>query len=538
MVVSDHVPPGLRAFPMHAIRSHRHAGPAIQPRLVRVTMKHNPIHPGGKRPVAQSLQIARMKPPPFIVVGSERFRRDDVPTARVRNGGGLETTEPRVVTVRPKFAHGHVRHRAEIQIRRGIHVVGFDGKSEAVLMGQRLEMFGVVFQHQLLRGLAHIPKETFGDVPARNNASRVCRQESQRIITAPLLKLLTERRRPVLRTHFPTVNVQRNPTDIAAFIRSEFAQQRADKMIKMRVQCGLIEFVGFQSQTGRRSGPGVGAGGGASETQNGPTPRRHGPIQLSVRIQLRREIQNRVRRNGSGVGWRRFASLHGNERFDAGHGGKRIADVKRLLLQVGNARFTFRPGKSEHGDIAIKFTLCFEQLRRQPAGAEVGLTRRRLRQHGVEIGRPDHFHGTGHEELHGLLRFDPRPAAAGPTRSGVQGDLQTQPLRLLNGVFEISSPRVAHEFDRPFRNAHVHFHHDHAAETGALHGFEIGRDALPTRIAIHPHPISPRSRRHRWILKILLQRVRRTCRDNQLGGEQQNNRKQGVGAVRIHKQVL
>ena len=79
-----------------------------------VTMEDDPVHAGAKGPIAQGLQIARMKLPALFVVGRERLRGHDAFAARVRDGRGFEATVPGLEAVRPELAHGHIRHGAEV----------------------------------------------------------------------------------------------------------------------------------------------------------------------------------------------------------------------------------------------------------------------------------------------------------------------------------------------------------------------------------------------------------------------------------------
>ena len=81
------------------------------------------------------------------------------------------------------------------------------------------------------------------------------------------------------------------------------------------------------------------------------------------------------------------------------------------------------------------------------------------------------------------------PHQPGPV---ADGELQAQPIGLVDGVGEEFLPLGAHEINRPARDADVGFHEDHAADARAFHRFQVGRDALPAEVAVHEHPIDPR----------------------------------------------
>ena len=391
-------------------------------------------------------------------------------------------------------------------------------------------MLRVVFDDEFLGGLAQVPQKPFGPFATLHHAPSHGRQVAQRIVAAAALELVAEGGGPVLRPHLPTVNVQRGPAHIGAFARAEFAQQLADELLEMRVQRGFVELVALQPQAGCGRGTRVRTGAGATQTQNRPVARRRRPSQLALRVQVIAEIENCSRGDGSTGGQRGKIRRRRNERFDARHGGKRIAHVKRFVINVGNALVARGCREREHRHITVKLILRLEQLRRQAAGAEVRLARQRARQHRVEVRRPGDFDRAGDEVLHGLLRLDPRSAAAGPAGPGVEGDLQAEPFRLGDNVFEKLPPFGAHEFHRPLRNADIYFHDHHATDAGALHRFEVGREAFAAQVAVHPHPIDPRPGGRRRVGKTTFKRAPARWQDRH--GEAQQGGQQGELASR------
>src|SRR5512143_1012945 len=100
----------------------------------------------------------------------------------------------------------------------------------------------------------------------------------------------------------------------------------------------------------------------------------------------------------------------------------------------------------KHRDVAIEARPQWLQLLRH--GTEERRARLRLRQASIKPMPPIHARLTGDDVLHGLLRLDPGPAAAGPAGTGVQRDLEAQTLRFGHRVLEQGPPRLAHEFDR------------------------------------------------------------------------------------------
>ena len=116
-----------------------------------------------------------------------------------------------------------------------------------MFVSQGLQMLRMILDDQLLRRLAQIPKETLRHFEAVHHPARHRGQIAHRVITPAVAELLAEGRGPVLRPHFPTVNVEHGPADPGAIGgRPDLAQQRADERIEMRVQRGLVELVAFQ----------------------------------------------------------------------------------------------------------------------------------------------------------------------------------------------------------------------------------------------------------------------------------------------------
>ena len=55
VIATDHVPPGLGAFPMHAVGPHGHARETVQPGLMLVAMEHQAVDAGAEGPIALPL---------------------------------------------------------------------------------------------------------------------------------------------------------------------------------------------------------------------------------------------------------------------------------------------------------------------------------------------------------------------------------------------------------------------------------------------------------------------------------------------------
>ncbi|OPZ73307.1 MAG: hypothetical protein BWY83_00176 [bacterium ADurb.Bin478] len=145
---ADERPPGLRTFPVDAIGPHGHAGHAVQPGLMGIAMKRQPVDAGAKRPVGLRFHDSGVQFPSFVMIRCERLGCDDGTTLSVGDGGCFKTAivgiEP--IPPGPEFAHGHIRDCAEAQVCGWVHVIGLDGEPETVFMRQLFEITGVIFQ--------------------------------------------------------------------------------------------------------------------------------------------------------------------------------------------------------------------------------------------------------------------------------------------------------------------------------------------------------------------------------------------------------
>ena len=271
---------------MHAVIFHRHARPAVGPRLGLETVKIKTIHTGAKRPVAQRLQSGGISFPIFTGLRGECFAGDNRPARRMRNGCGLDDRESSIETVIPELALRYIGHAAHRKIAGGIQIVRFNGKREPILVRQLREIADVIFDHKFLRRAPEVPQKTLGDFLAAHNASGVGGQKFQEIVTTTFVKFFAEIGRPVLRTHFPTVEMQRRQAPGGVGVRTVLGEHLFDESSEMRVQRGAVELVSFKAKTRlRRWSCGL-AGQGAAQPHYRPLARRHFPIQMSVRRQF------------------------------------------------------------------------------------------------------------------------------------------------------------------------------------------------------------------------------------------------------------
>src|SRR5262249_46802530 len=71
-------PPGLGAIIMDAPRTHGHAGPTIEPRLVGEAMNHETVHSGAERRIAHGFDGERVVlPARSFCIRGERFGGHD-----------------------------------------------------------------------------------------------------------------------------------------------------------------------------------------------------------------------------------------------------------------------------------------------------------------------------------------------------------------------------------------------------------------------------------------------------------------------------
>ena len=140
-------------------------------------------------------------------------------------------------------------------------------------------------------------------------------------------------------------------------------------------------------------------------------------------------------------------------------------------------RYSPTAGESLHRNVPIEF-------RGHPG----------LRKHPFKMERAGHVGFRPGQLLHGLLRGDPRSAAAIPAGVIVHVDLQSHAAGFGVDVAEQVAPGLFHEIHRPHRRPLVHLHNESAADAGAPHGFKIGGDAIARDVAIEPEPINPGTR--------------------------------------------
>ena len=238
-------------------------------------------------------------------------------------------------------------------------------------------------------------------------------QEFQRVVTAPFSKFLAKICRPVLAADFVAVNER--AVERLAGERAEVVEDFLHEARPMRVERRLAELVTLQALAFHGRGMIFHAGRRVADAQNGPAALRHVPLQLASCLPIGRSgppsLRARSTESGaSGVAaWRR----HDKSRR-----------CRRPWLHgLEFSRFAVGRGKGEHGDIPIKI---------QRGG--------RLRQQAAEIRRASHAHFAGRDALHRVVRRVPRSAAAGPAGAIFHADFESQPVRFLDGEFEIRPP--------------------------------------------------------------------------------------------------
>ena len=118
----------------------------------------------------------------------------------------------RVEAVKPELAHRHVGHRAHAHVRARVHVVWLDRKPEAVscvpVPSAARAWFSITSSCAVCRK-SHRNRSETSTLPTIRPVDD--RQVAHRVVTPAPAELLAEARRPVLRAHLPTVDVQHGP---------------------------------------------------------------------------------------------------------------------------------------------------------------------------------------------------------------------------------------------------------------------------------------------------------------------------------------
>ena len=209
------------------------------------------------------------------------------------------------------------------------------------------------------------------------------------------------------------------------------------------------------------------SGARVSIADDGPISLRHIPGQFAV-LELGRQVDD----------------FSGVDRLPGGHWRRdsRIRQAFPLLnihrrfgCEIGNLEMACGSRKGLNHDVLI---VTVDRFR---------LGQRRLEVGGTMCGRlrVDHF-------LHRQRRRNPRAAAAAPARAVVHVDRQSEPGRFLARKFKKVMPCRTSKCHRPFGRSLVDRHDQHAADPDPLHRLQIGRDAFPRDVVIHPKPIDPR----------------------------------------------
>jgi len=298
---------------------------------------------------------------------------------------------------------------------------------------------GIILDDHVRDGLPQIPQEPLRDFEAPDHAPGHRGEKRQGVVPAPRLELIAHPGCPVLRPVLPAVNVSgdQHLACRGAGVGDEFAHHAGE----VRLDALLAQLVAFEAAAafGRRGV--LHARARVAEPQHRPFAGGHVPHEMPALIHRAAQVDN-----GRAVDHhlQRETGLHNRRRHEA-----RL--IASLDLDVFNA---VRAGRweREHLDIPIETRDRF-----------------RLLEHTVKMLRPFEVCLAPHDLLHGLFGRDPRPAAAVPPRVVVHVDLEPEPLRLRDYVFEQCPPRVAHERHRPGRDTLVHLHDQHPADAHAFH---------------------------------------------------------------------
>jgi len=274
------LPPRLRALEMKTPLAHRHARPAVRPRLHRVTMKNVAVQALAINQVAEGLERIRIVLP-AAGLGScgERFRADNGFAVNVRDGR-REFDGRMAGTAAPKFAHHDIGGRAALQrfIRASVRL---DRVHQSVLVAEFGKMAIVIFRKQIGDRAAHVPQKTLRYRRIVHHATGERGQIFQEVVAASLVKFFAEILRPVLAADFVAVN-QRTVERLAGE-RAEIIENFLHEAVPMRVERGLAELVAFQAFAFRRRGMIFHAGRRVADAQNQPVAGRRVPVQPSIR---------------------------------------------------------------------------------------------------------------------------------------------------------------------------------------------------------------------------------------------------------------
>ena len=153
---------------------------------------------------------------------------------------------------------------------------------------------------------------------------------------------------------------------------------------------------------------------------------------------------------------------------------------------------------------ARQFALGSAEGQDRDVAVEVQL-RARLWQRPLEAGGALGPHFAGDDDLHAVLGRVPGPAAARPARAVVDAKLDPEPPRLGRRVPHQRQPLGAVEDHRPLRNAAVRVEDLRPAHAHAGHRLEVGRDAFPGDVPVHPVPPRVRPCRGRGPHELLFQ---------------------------------
>ena len=166
MIRPRHVPPGLRALPLHtiaAISAHHHPGVTIHPGLCLVTVDHEAIHAGAECPVTLRLHGAGILLTVLPFVCGERLGTNNCTTQCVTQRRSFDDAEVSlyVPAFGPELSHWNIRYTAQRQISTRVQVVRFERQLQSMKLRQFAQSCHMLFHYQLLGRLSYIPQKAF-----------------------------------------------------------------------------------------------------------------------------------------------------------------------------------------------------------------------------------------------------------------------------------------------------------------------------------------------------------------------------------------
>src|SRR5262249_15777576 len=135
-----------------------------------------------------------------------------------------------------------------------------------------------------------VPQETIANLRALNHATCEYGKIRRWVITATLLKLAYHLVRPVLRSCFPAIK-----QDVAQALTVEGSQrlcERISEAAQIRGEVFRTGVVDFITKRCGHCGTILRASKRVAQSQDGPTTRRHFPVELAVLVHLRGQVND------------------------------------------------------------------------------------------------------------------------------------------------------------------------------------------------------------------------------------------------------